>query len=155
MFNLYGNSGSYIVEYLLSDKAPKHFDKVIATSRRAPNADWVKHDLPAGVMGNKLQWIEADLVNESVESLTEKFKKAGVAETEVFYWGAYSMEGGWGSQSELEVNEKMFKNCLEATVAVAPGLKRVLLQVSLGPASLLLVDFPNLLDSLARCQVAY
>jgi hypothetical protein len=66
----------------------QHFDKIIATSRRAPNPEWVKHDLPAGVLGKTLIWIEADLYGESVEQLSKKFKEHGVAETTVLYWGA-------------------------------------------------------------------
>lgn len=123
-------SGSYIVEHLLSGHPDaQKFTKVIATSRRPPNADWVKHDLPKGAMGNKLVWIEADLLNESVEQLAEKFAKHGVDQATHFYWGAYALAEGWGSQKELEVNEKMFANCLGATCKVATGLERCLLQL--------------------------
>ena len=37
---------------------------------------------------------------------------------------------GWGSDSETSVNEKMFDNCLRATIGAGSGkLERVLLQL--------------------------
>lgn len=128
-----GITGSYIIERILSSAGTPHqtpFDKVIATSRRPPNADWVAKDLPAGVLGTKLFWVSADLYTESVNELAKKFADAGVGEATHFYWGAYLLGDGWGSATELDLNTKMFDNCLRATIAVTKGkLERVLLQL--------------------------
>jgi nucleoside-diphosphate-sugar epimerase len=53
-----GVTGSYVVERILSGT---EFARCVGTSRRPPNADWVKKDLPVGVLGGKLTWATADL----------------------------------------------------------------------------------------------
>ncbi|KAI9027985.1 hypothetical protein DFJ74DRAFT_661387 [Hyaloraphidium curvatum] len=124
-----GITGSYLVEFLLSERAPA-FDKIIATSRRAPNPDWVSKDLPAGSLGKKLVWVEADLLGASVDELAAKFKEGGVGEATHLYWGAYYFpKEGWGSKEETEANELMFDKCLRATLACTKKLDRVLLQL--------------------------
>ncbi|KAI9011655.1 hypothetical protein DFJ74DRAFT_684168 [Hyaloraphidium curvatum] len=124
-----GITGSFIIEHILNDpKSP--FDRIVATSRRPPNEDWLKKDLPEGALGSRLTWISADLYEESVEQLAEKFGKAGVGQCSVLFWGAYLLGDGWGSPRELDLNTKMFDQCLRATLAVTKGkLKRVLLQL--------------------------
>ncbi|KAI9011652.1 hypothetical protein DFJ74DRAFT_771954 [Hyaloraphidium curvatum] len=124
-----GITGSFIIEHILNDpKSP--FDRIVATSRRPPNEDWLKKDLPEGALGSRLTWVSADLYEESVEQLAEKFGKAGVGQCSVLFWGAYLLGDGWGSPRELDLNTKMFDQCLRATLAVTKGkLKRVLLQL--------------------------
>ena len=69
-----GVSGSYMVERIL---AGSEFARCLGTSRRPPNADWVKKDLPAGALeaGGRLTWATADLAEESVEELATLFKE--------------------------------------------------------------------------------
>lgn len=124
-----GITGSYLVEHLLRHPA---FTRVVATSRRPPNAEWVARDLPPDSMADqRLTWIAADLIDESIEALAEKFGKAGVGDAAVLFWGAYLMgPDGWGSASETEINRKMFDNCLRGVLSVNHGnLERVLLQL--------------------------
>jgi nucleoside-diphosphate-sugar epimerase len=78
-----GITGSYIIEHILNSGSTP-FTKVVATSRRPPNSDWIAKDLPAGVLGTKLVWIAADLLNESINELAKKFGEAGVGEASVF-----------------------------------------------------------------------
>lgn len=123
-----GITGSYIIEHILSNETP--FERIIATSRRPPNADWVEKDLPPNVLGGKLVWVTADLVTESVNELSAKFAEVGAADATHFYWGAYLLGDGWGSKSELELNRTMFDNCLRAVLKATNGkLERVLLQL--------------------------
>lgn len=123
-----GITGSYLVEHLLKHDS---FAKVIATSRRPPNEAWIARDLPPNSLGNRLIWVAADLLDESVDALAAKFGGAGVGDASVLFWGAYLIgPDGWGSASETEINRKMFDNCLRATLAVNKGkLERVLLQL--------------------------
>ncbi|KAI9004554.1 hypothetical protein DFJ74DRAFT_693705 [Hyaloraphidium curvatum] len=124
-----GVTGSYMVERIL---AGNEFARCVGTSRRPPNPDWVKKDLPAGVLetGGKLSWATADLAEESVEELTRKFVEAGCAGVTVLYWGAYVLADGWGHPQETEINKVMFDKCVRAVVAATNGgLKRVLLQL--------------------------
>ena len=80
-----GITGSYLVEHLLSRD---DFSRVIATSRRPPNPDWVARDLPPDAMkSGKLTWFQADLVEESLDALTKKFKEANVGDASYMYWG--------------------------------------------------------------------
>ncbi|KAI9016901.1 hypothetical protein DFJ74DRAFT_678723 [Hyaloraphidium curvatum] len=125
-----GITGSYLVEYLLSPEGEKHFTKVIATSRRAPNPDWVKYDLPAGALGKRLVWVEADLLNESPDALAEKFTAAGGAEITHVLWGAYVYPPqGWGSKEETDANEKIFDSTMRAVVKCSKKFERVVLQL--------------------------
>lgn len=125
-----GVSGSYMVERILNGK---EFARVVGSSRRVPNADWVKKDLklPADLKGSNLTWATADLYEETVESLTKKFADAGCEGVTVLFWGAYVLPpGGWGTDAETEINKVMFDKCIQAVVVASKGsLKRVILQL--------------------------
>lgn len=128
-----GITGSYLVEHLLAQPSST-WSKIIATSRRPPNADWVAKDLPTGAMeSGRLVWFSADLLNDSVEDLTRNFADAGGAEVTHAFWGAYYLPPqGNGSKEEIETNKKMFDNTAHALAAVNTGkLQRVVLQLGI------------------------
>ncbi|KXS21391.1 NAD(P)-binding protein [Gonapodya prolifera JEL478] len=122
-----GITGSYLIEHLLSSGEWT----IIAISRREPNSEWIAKDLPPNALGSgRLRWIAADLYRAGEHGLVELFEKNGVADVEHLFWAAYAVADGWGTDSELEMNTKMFQNCLRAVSHVAgPRLKRVLLQL--------------------------
>lgn len=128
-----GITGSYLVEHLLGQPSSS-WAKVIATSRRPPNPDWVEKDLPAGVLDSgRLVWFEADLLNESPAELKKKFSAAGCGAITHVFWGAYLLPPqGNGSPEEREINKKLFDNTLSAVLACNSGaLKRIVLQLGI------------------------
>jgi nucleoside-diphosphate-sugar epimerase len=126
-----GITGSYLIEHLLAQPASE-WSKVIATSRRDPNPDWVAKDLPPGAMqSGRLAWFNADLLNDSVDKLASDLTKAGGSEITHVFWGAYLLPPqGNGSVEEIEANRLMWENTMQAMVKVNTGnLKRVVLQL--------------------------
>ncbi|KAI9032119.1 hypothetical protein DFJ74DRAFT_763862 [Hyaloraphidium curvatum] len=125
-----GITGSYLVEKLVGDAA---FSSVIATSRRPPNPEWLKRDVPGGEAGaKKLKWVAADLTAESAAQVAEKLRGAGGDAITHVFWGCYLLGDGWGSPSELSLNSTMYRTLMDAVLLVSPppaGLKRVVLQL--------------------------
>ncbi|TPX39615.1 hypothetical protein SeMB42_g06308 [Synchytrium endobioticum] len=88
-----GITGTHIIEHLLA-QAEDSWAKIIGTSRKSSNQTWLNQDLglkndqitAMGEGKGRLGWISVDLVEESLDSIVQKFKEGGVEDvTHVFY----------------------------------------------------------------------
>ncbi|TPX38283.1 hypothetical protein SmJEL517_g00079 [Synchytrium microbalum] len=136
-----GITGSYLIEHLLAQPTSS-WKQIIGVSRRFPNKTWLSEDLkfsPSQISDveqgrGRLTWVQADLNEESLDSIVAKYRKGGVEEVTHVFYCAYVLIDGWQGPEERRANAKICHQGVQAADIVSKRLARVLLQTG-GKAS--------------------